>query len=117
MDDRIKIVSSRTLSDDWGTLTKTTLDFRRSDGSWQRQDREIYDHGSAAALLLYCKSAHSVVLTRQFRLPVHLEGDGGLLIEVCAGLLDGDAPEVCARREAEEETGDRPGAVAHAFDA
>jgi nudix-type nucleoside diphosphatase (YffH/AdpP family) len=29
------------------------------------------------------------------------------LIEACAGLLDGDDPETCARREAEEELGYR----------
>jgi nudix-type nucleoside diphosphatase (YffH/AdpP family) len=29
----------------------------------------------------------------------------GLLIEACAGLLDGEDPTTCIRREAEEETG------------
>src|SRR6185312_11593519 len=31
----------------------------------------------------------------------------GFLLEACAGLLDGDDPETCARREAEEELGYR----------
>jgi nudix-type nucleoside diphosphatase (YffH/AdpP family) len=31
----------------------------------------------------------------------------GLLVEACAGLLDGEDPHTCIRREAEEETGFR----------
>jgi len=44
---------------------------------------------------------------RQFRLPVELSGSDGAILEACAGLLDGNAPDVCARREAEEELGYR----------
>jgi nudix-type nucleoside diphosphatase (YffH/AdpP family) len=57
-----------------------------------------------------------LTLVRQFRLPPHLQGDEGYLLEVCAGLLDGDTPETCARKEAMEETGIAPSSLAHAFD-
>jgi GDP-mannose pyrophosphatase NudK len=103
---RVRIVEERLLSDDWYTLKKTTFDYRRRDGSWQRQSRETYDRGNGAVLLLFNADCNTVVLTRQFRLPAYLNGcRDGLLIEACAGLLDGDDPHTCIRREAQEETG------------
>jgi GDP-mannose pyrophosphatase NudK len=49
-----------------------------------------------------------VILTRQFRLPSYLNGNKtGMMIEVCAGLLDQDHPEQCIIRETVEETGYR----------
>ena len=38
------------------------------------------------------------------------------MIEVCAGKLDGDDPEACARKEAIEETGYRVGRIERAYD-
>jgi nudix-type nucleoside diphosphatase (YffH/AdpP family) len=104
--DRVRIVDERLLSDDWYTLKKTTFDYRRRDGRWQRQSRETYDRGNGAVLLLFNADCDSVVLTRQFRLPAYVNGcPDGLLIEACAGLLDGEDPHTCIRREAQEETG------------
>lgn len=113
----VRIESRTVLAHDWGNLSRYTIEVRRRSGDWQRQSREVYDHGSAAAVLLCDPERGTVILTRQFRLPAHLNGDNPALIEVCAGLLDGDDPETCARREAEEETGYRVDAVTHAFDA
>lgn len=48
-----------------------------------------------------------MVLTRQFRLPVYINGHNGLLIEAAAGLLDNASPEARIMAEAEEETGFR----------
>jgi GDP-mannose pyrophosphatase NudK len=104
----IRFLSEQVLSDDWYLLRKFIFDFRRRDGSWQRQSREVYDRGNGAVILLYNVAWHSVLLTRQFRMPAYLNGcSDGLLIEACAGLLDGDDPAACIRREAEEETGYR----------
>jgi nudix-type nucleoside diphosphatase (YffH/AdpP family) len=112
----VKIVASEILAKDWGTLSRYTIDYTRRDGTVQRHHREVYDHGMAAAVLLHCPARDVVTLVRQFRLPPYLDGRDGFLLEVCAGLLDGDAPEACARREAEEETGIRIGELRHAFD-
>ena len=96
------------LSDHWYTLRKITFDLRRQDGRWQTLTREAYDRGNGAALLLFDPHRRTVVLTRQFRLPAFVNGCvDGMLLEACAGLLDGDDPETCVRREAEEETGFR----------
>jgi nudix-type nucleoside diphosphatase (YffH/AdpP family) len=104
--DRVRIVEERLLSDDWYVLKKTTFDFRCRDGRWQRQSRETYDRGNGAALLLFNVDQQSVVLTRQFRFPAYVNGcRDGLLIEACAGLLDGADPHSCICREAQEETG------------
>ena len=103
---RVRIVEERLLSDNWYTLKTTAFDYLRSDGSWQRQHRETYDRGNGAVLLLFNAARGTVVLTRQFRLPAYVNGCAdGLLIEACAGLLDGDDPETCIQREAAEETG------------
>ena len=51
-------------------------------------------------------SSKTVILTRQFRMPTYLNGNGsGMLIEACAGLLDKDNAEDCIRKETQEETG------------
>lgn len=116
MDDLVRIKEQRLLSDNWGRLTRYELDVRRRDGQWQHQVREVYDRGNAAVILLVDPGRGTVVLIRQFRFPVHLDGGNPMLIEACAGLLDGQDPETCARKEAEEETGYCVGAATHLFD-
>ena len=108
---RVTIRDETLLSDNWGRLTRYEFDFRRHDGRTERQSREVYDRGDGAVILLYNVAQKTVVLTRQFRLPVHVVGENPELIEACAGLLDRQAPEAAIRREAEEETGYRVGTV------
>lgn len=116
--DHARLVEVQVLSNNWYVLRKLTFDLRRRDGEWQRQSREAYDRGNGAALLLFNPRRGTVVLTRQFRLPAFINGCAdGYLIESCAGLLDGDDPETCIRREAEEETGYRIRAPRKVFEA
>ncbi|MEV4779979.1 NUDIX domain-containing protein [Burkholderia sp. LMU1-1-1.1] len=116
-EDRIRIHKVETLSDDWFVLKKTTFDYRRSDGTWQRQSRETYDRGHGATILLYNRERRTVVLVRQFRFPAYVEGHPGFLIEAPAGLLDQATPEVRIKAEVEEETGYRIGEVHKVFEA
>ena len=105
MDD-VKIHKNEILSDNWYTLRKITYEFRKRSGEVHTQVREAYDRGNGAAILLYNTENKTVILTKQFRLPTFINGNpSGMLIEVCAGLLDKDNPEDCIRRETEEETG------------
>jgi nudix-type nucleoside diphosphatase (YffH/AdpP family) len=67
--------------------------------------REVYDRGSAGAVLLHNPDKDAVILVRQFRPPPMVNGHFPFLLEVCAGVLDGDSPEDCVRREAKEEAG------------
>jgi len=103
--DRIRPIESTLLSENWGRLHRNIFDYRRSDGSWQRQIRETYDRGDGAAVLAYDPDRDTVLLTRQFRYPAYKRGHAEPLIEVCAGLLDADDPVTCIRKEAEEEMG------------
>lgn len=117
IEDRVRIRHVRVLSDDWSVLKKTTFDYLRKDGTWQTQDRETYDRGNGAVVLLYNRRAATVVLTRQFRLPAYVNGHPEPLIEAPAGRLDADDPETCARKETEEETGYRVKHLRRIFDA
>jgi nudix-type nucleoside diphosphatase (YffH/AdpP family) len=116
--DHVRLLETQLLSNNWYVLRTITFELRRRDGSWQRQSREAYDRGNGAALLLFDPSRRTVVLTRQFRLPAFINGCAdGYLIEACAGLLDGNDPETCIRKEAEEETGYRIRAPRKVFEA
>jgi|UPI0004B5F81D nudix-type nucleoside diphosphatase (YffH/AdpP family) len=103
----ILIRSVEVLSDDWAILKKFTFDYRRRDGSLERQVRQTYDRGHGAVILPYDPERGTVLLVRQFRLPAYVSGHPEPLIEACAGLLDKDDPETCIRREAQEELGYR----------
>jgi nudix-type nucleoside diphosphatase (YffH/AdpP family) len=115
--ERVRVIESQVLSDDWYLLKKTVFDFRRADGSWQRQQRETYDRGNGATLLLYQLASRQVVLIRQFRFPAYVNGHDGMLVEAPAGLLDRATPEQRIRAEVEEETGYRVGEVRKVFEA
>ncbi|MFO0691263.1 MAG: NUDIX hydrolase [Myxococcota bacterium] len=67
---------------------------------------DLLKHPGAAAVVPFLDDGR-VLLIRQYR-----HAAGGYLLEVPAGKLDpGEAPEVCAARELEEETGYRAGRV------
>ncbi len=80
----------------------------------RRMTMELLRHPGAAAVVPFLDtgagrpdSDPSLLLLHQYRHAV-----GGYLWEVPAGKLDpGEAPEVCAARELEEETGYRPGKI------
>lgn len=103
---RVKIKNIKNLSNDWYKLDKVNFDYQTKNGLWQNQNREVYDRGDGACILLYNPSEKKVILTKQFRMPSYLnENKDGMMIEVCAGLLDEDDPITCIKKEAEEETG------------
>lgn len=68
---------------------------------------DVVRHPGASAVVPFV-SEQEVLLIRQFR-----HAAGGTIWEVPAGKLDGDAPEVCAARELEEEAGRRAGRLVH----
>jgi GDP-mannose pyrophosphatase NudK len=110
--DKVHIINSEILSDNWYTLRKLTYTITKKDGSVETQTREAYDRGNGATILLYNKAQQTVILTKQFRLPTFINGNAdGMLIEACAGLLDKDNAEDCIRKETEEETGYKVNAV------
>jgi nudix-type nucleoside diphosphatase (YffH/AdpP family) len=103
---KVKINTITNLSDDWYILDKVNFDYQLKNKKWQNQNRECYNRGNGAAVLLYNTDKKTVILTKQFRMPSYLNGnDDGMMIEVCAGLLDDDDPLTCIIKETEEETG------------
>ncbi|MFL6673040.1 MAG: NUDIX domain-containing protein [Massilia sp.] len=104
-DDKVRIVRQDVLSDNYYPLINVTYEQRRSDGDWQRQQREVYDSASGAAVLLHNPRRGTVLFTRQFRIGARLSGHHGWLVEVPAGVLDDASPEERIRTEIREETG------------
>ena len=115
---KIKNLKTEVLSDNWYTLNKVTFEYQKTDGNWQTQKREVYERGHGAAVLLYNLEKKTIILICQLRIPTYIQGHStGMMVEVCAGLLDGDTPEVCMIREVEEETGLRIPKVEKVFEA
>ena len=104
-DAKVEILKDETLSKNWYHLRNVTFNYTGSNGATKKLKREVYDRGNGATILLYDPRRESVILVRQFRMPVHLNGHSGWLLETPAGLLDGDHPAEAIRREVMEETG------------
>ncbi|MEU3095153.1 NUDIX domain-containing protein [Streptomyces sp. NPDC006967] len=116
---RVRVRDVKLLSSHWYVERTTTFDLQRADGTWSTQERETHDRGNGATMLLYDTGRETVLLTRQFRFPVYVNGHpDGLLIETPGGLLDDEDehPEAAVRREVVEETGHTIGPVQHVFD-
>ncbi len=107
MSGSIKIISTETLSNDFFPLKKVKYEQQNQDGTTEELNREVYLSSNGAAVLLYNKEKDTVILTRQFRLPTYLnKNTTGMLLEVCAGLVEeNEDPKDAIIREIEEETG------------
>jgi nudix-type nucleoside diphosphatase (YffH/AdpP family) len=103
----VKIIDTQILSDKKYTLKMVNFEYRFKNGKWEKQGREVFDHGNAASALLYNKEKRTVILVQQFRIATYLnKNNTGILIETCAGLLEeNEPPEESIKREIEEETG------------
>ena len=112
-----RVIGEALLSRGRFDLTRTEIEVIEDDGSTRTLAHEVYRHGKAAAVLLYDPKRGVVTLVKQFRAGAYLSDGALATIEACAGMLDGDAPEICAIREALEETGIVIREPVHAFDA
>jgi nudix-type nucleoside diphosphatase (YffH/AdpP family) len=113
---RVRSHSVDTLSDDYYTLKRHRFEYRRSDGAWQRLERQTCSRGDGAVALLSSVDQRTVLLTRQFRMPLIEHGDNeGFLTEPPGGRIEADPPEDAIRREVEEETGRRVLSLKHVF--
>jgi nudix-type nucleoside diphosphatase (YffH/AdpP family) len=106
--DRVRIESIKTLSENHYILKKVEFAWRHTNGTWHNTAREVYDRGDGCTILLYDPKRGTVILTRQFRMPLYMRGYRDLFIETAAGLLDDADPEARIKSEAQEETGYTP---------
>lgn len=115
---KIKILSEQLLSKNWFLLKKIIFEIQIDENQIQKQDREVYDRGNGATILLYNKAKKTIILIKQFRLPTYLNGNAtGMLIESCAGMVEQENAEACIKRETEEETGFQINKVEKLFEA
>lgn len=79
-------------------------EFESPDG--ERFERELVHHPGAVSIVPIVEEGTAAILVRQYRAAVHSD-----LLEIPAGKRDvaGEAPELTARRELEEEIGMRAG--------
>lgn len=100
------IISKKVLYKGWSTLYQYTIKHFISETEFIPIEREIYDSGDGASALLYNSSKRTVILIRQFRLAAYVNGHpDGMIVETCAGMLDGNEPEKAIINEILEETG------------
>lgn len=103
----VHVLSSKTA---WkGRFSVEVVEFshRRFDGTMSGTRRwELFCRGRAAAVLPYDPITDQVALIEQFRLPALAAGLPPVMVEIPAGLCDGDEdPAKTASREAMEEMG------------
>ena len=102
---RISLIEKQTVWKHFIHLQTMVFEQQTRDGRTIRINREVHDHGVAAAILLFDPKREEVVLVRQFRPGAFANGDPSFMLEIPAGLTDGDQPDEAIRRESMEETG------------
>lgn len=117
MNPKLKIKEIEPLSNDYYVLRKVNYEFLNQQNEWETTSRESYDKGNGSTIILYNPKTKNIILTRQLRIPTHFNGnEGGMLIEACAGGVEGNEdPSEAILRETEEETGYRVTKVAPIF--
>jgi len=103
----VEIIEKKVCYEGFFRIERYRLRHRLYNGSWSGEIvRELFERGHAAAVLPYDPVRDEVVLIEQFRVGA-LEVPGGpWLMEIVAGVIDGDeTTEDVVRREAVEEAG------------
>jgi len=104
----MQLLDAKTLYQGWGRFLMLTV--RLSNGVLVQ--RQLDDHGHAAAVLPYDAQRRVALLAWMPRAAALYVGEDPMLMEACAGIIDpGETAEVCARREALEELGVELGAL------
>lgn len=108
MNDKLKNISEKVLSDKHFTLKEVDFEYYNLEGAWEKQTREVFDRGDGVVILLYNKETQEIIFTEQFRMPVYMnKKQDAMLWEACAGMLDDNDPTTAILKEIEEETGYR----------
>jgi len=103
----VRVVAQDVVFSGFSKVHRIRLRHRRFDGEWSAEiEREIYERGDAAAVLLYDPDRDCVGLLEQFRAALFIRRAHPWDIETPAGGMNpGEDPEAVALRETLEETG------------
>ncbi|PCJ50255.1 MAG: ADP-ribose diphosphatase [Gammaproteobacteria bacterium] len=104
-----QVIDSKTVFQGYFAIEQVVLKHRLFNGGWSNTyQREIFERGDAAAVVLYDPCLEKVVLLEQFRPGAVSSTRSPWMIEVVAGIIEqGETAEGVARREAFEEAGQR----------
>lgn len=107
--DDYQIIEKERVFQGYFAINKLTIKHRLFDGNWSNSfQREIFERGNAAAVLLYDPDLQVVVLLEQFRAGALASEKSPWMLEVVAGIIEtGETPEGVVIREAEEEAGQK----------
>ncbi len=88
-------------------LERYHLKHRLFDGGWSEVfQREVFERGESAAVLLFDPELDEFVLIEQFRPGAIRDAHSPWLVELVAGMVeDGEQPDTVVKREALEEAG------------
>lgn len=103
----VEIIEKTVCYEGFFRIERYRLKHRLYNGSWSGEIvRELFERGHAAAVLPYDPVRDEVVLIEQFRVGALAAPGGPWLMEIVAGVIDGDeTTEDVVRREAVEEAG------------
>ena len=89
------------------TINRYSLRHRLFAGGWSGVvERELFERGNAAGVLLYDVALDQVGVIEQFRIGAHRQEGSPWQFEVVAGIVEaGESPEQVAHRETQEEAG------------
>jgi nudix-type nucleoside diphosphatase (YffH/AdpP family) len=104
---KVDNVVSKVVSNIWAKLESVSFDFTFKNGKTKRLTHEVYGKNDGVAILLFNKENKTVILTKQFRIPMYVAGvNKGFSYEVCGGAIDkNETPEESVIRETKEEIG------------
>jgi nudix-type nucleoside diphosphatase (YffH/AdpP family) len=107
------ILGTRVAHAGWAKFLIATV--RSPDG--RAIEREIEDHGEAVCVFPYHRQRKAAILVRQPRAPVLFASGVPETLEAIAGVIEGEDPIACARREAMEEAKLELDSIEHVFTA
>jgi len=105
--DDYQILDRKRVFQGYFAVDEITLKHRTFDGQWSnRFQRELFERGDAAAVLLYDPILQQVVLLEQFRAGAMNSERSPWMLEIVAGIIDeGETAKEVVIREAYEESG------------
>lgn len=104
---RVQVIDTRVAFRGFFRVDVHKLRYRKFDGNWSEVvEREIFERGSAVAVLPYDPRQDKLVLIRQFLPGFHFSGRDAFPLHILAGMINpGETQEDAALREAKEEAG------------